>query len=171
MTLKRDNSQELSEMFHVTRWHDYQRISFLPMTNVTFLKSLYREWPIPFQPKINTLLKSNLKSERPEGPTIERWREGDDHVEDRHGRQEEDEQQHAEVEVVGSGSFKDSGLGNIAAHHSPALEIHGCVEPEDVDTWKARGKEGAHPRKESEHCSIPSPMPSCPRPAHFTLLL
>lgn len=82
---------------------------------------------------------------RPEGSTIKRWRERDDHVQDRHGGQEEDEKQHAKVEVVGSGSFKDSGLRNIAAHHSPALEIHGCVEPEDVDAWKARGKEGAHP--------------------------
>ena len=94
------------------------------------------------------MFKSNLKYETPEGPTIKGWWEGDDHVEDGHGGQEEDEQQHAKVEVVGSGSFKDSGLRNIAAHHSPALEVHGCVEPEDVDAWKARGKEGAHPRKE-----------------------
>lgn len=35
--------------------------------------------------------KSNLKYKRPEGPTIKRWREGDDHVQDWHGGQEEDE--------------------------------------------------------------------------------
>lgn len=91
--------------------------------------------------------KSNLKYKRPEGPTIKRWREGDDHVQDWHGGQEEDEQQHAEVEVVGSGSFEHPGLGNIAAHHSPALEIHGCVETEDVDAREARSEEGAHPRR------------------------
>lgn len=116
--------------------------------------------------------KSNLKYQRPERPTIKRRWEGDNHVQNGHGGQEEDEEQHPKVEVVGSGSFEDPGLGNIAAHHSPTLEIHGCVESEDVDAWEARSKEGAHPRKESEHCSVPThySITKMYIPAHFTLL-
>lgn len=80
-----------------------------------------------------------------EGATVERWWEGHDHVQDGHGGQEEDEQQHPQIEVIRSGSFEDPRLRNVATHHSPALEVHGCVEPKDIDAWEAGSEEGAHP--------------------------
>lgn len=89
------------------------------------------------------------QKQEPEGATIKRRWEGYDHVQDGHGGQEEDEQQHAEVEIIRSGSFEDPGLRNIATHHGPALEVHGCVESQDVDAWEAGSEEGAHPRKKN----------------------
>lgn len=112
---------------------------------------LYNEWPFLSPP-----LKENYaqnKSQRfvniPERATIKRWWEGHDHVQDGHGGQEEDEQEHSQVEVIRSGSFEDPGLRNIATHHSPALEVHGCMEPKDIDAWEAGSEEGAHPRKKN----------------------
>lgn len=90
-----------------------------------------------------------FQRQEPEGATVERWREGYNHVQDGHGGQEEDEQQHAQVEVVRSGSFEDPGLGDVATHHGPALEVHGCVESENIDAWEAGGEEGAHPGRKT----------------------
>lgn len=48
-----------------------------------------------------TKLHPNVISKtRPEGATIERWRERHNHVQDGHGGQEEDEQQHSQVEII-----------------------------------------------------------------------
>lgn len=90
-----------------------------------------------------------FQRQEPERATVKRWREGHDHVKDGHGGQEEDEQEHAQVEIIRSGSLEDSGLRNIATHHGPALEVHGCVESKDIDAWEAGSKERAHPRKEN----------------------
>lgn len=90
-----------------------------------------------------------FQRQEPEGPTIKGRREGHDHVQDRHGGQEEDKQEHPQVEIIRSGSFEDPGLRNVAAHHGPALEVHGRVESEDIDAREAGGKEGAHPRKKN----------------------
>lgn len=94
--------------------------------------------------------ESNYKHHRPEGTAVKRRWQGHYHVEDRHGGQEEDEQQHAQVEIIGSGGFEDPGLRNVAAHHGPALEVHGCVESKNIDAREARCKEGAHPGKKTE---------------------
>lgn len=109
-----------------------------------------------------------FQRQAPEGATVKRWREGDDHVEDRHGGQEKDEQEHAQVEIIRSGSFEDSGLRDVATHHGPALEVHGCVEPKDIDAWEAGSKERAHPRKENR-TRVNSGLPSGTRP-HSTCL-
>lgn len=119
-----------------------QKILFLQI-KMTLLGENTIAYTIPFPPPPQV----ELQRQEPEGATIKRWREGYDHVQHGHGGQEEDEQEHSQVEVIGSGSLEDPGLRNIATHHSPALEVHGCVEPKDIDSWQAGGEEGAHPRK------------------------
>lgn len=104
-----------------------------------------------------------FQRQEPEGATVKRWREGDDHVQDGHGGQEEDEQEHAQVEIILSGSFEDSGLGDVATHHGPALEVHGCVESKDIDAWEAGSKERAHPKKENR-AQVNSGLPCRTRP-------
>lgn len=111
--------------------------------------SLYDEWPFPSPPLKENFAQKKLQRQEPEGATVERWWEGHDHVQDGHGGQEEDEQQHPQIEVIRSGSFEDPRLRNVATHHSPALEVHGCVEPKDIDAWEAGSEEGAHPGKKN----------------------
>lgn len=100
--------------------------------------------------------KQHFQRPEPEGATVKRWRQRHDHVQDGHGGQEEDEQQHAQVEVIRSGSFEDPGLRDVATHHGPALEVHGCVESKDIDAWEAGGEEGAHPGKTNVPLLSPS---------------
>lgn len=90
-----------------------------------------------------------FQRQEPERATVKGWWEGYDHVQHRHGGQEEDEQEHAQVEIIRSGSLEDSGLRNVATHHGPALEVHRCVESKDIDAWEAGSKERAHPREEN----------------------
>lgn len=68
----------------------------------------------------------------PEGPTVKGRRDGDNGVDGRQGGQEEDDEQHGHVEVVGARGLEDSFLWDVAAHHSPALEVHGHVEAQEI---------------------------------------
>lgn len=112
------------------------------------------DWPFLSPNLKENSAQMEFQRQEPEGATVKRWREGDNHVQDGHGGQEEDEQEHAQVEIIGSGSFEDSGLRDVATHHGPALEVHGCVESKDIDAWEAGSKERAHPRKENRIRSI-----------------
>lgn len=68
----------------------------------------------------------------PEGSTVKGRGDGDDGVDGRQSGKEEDDQQHGHVEVVGARGLEDPFLGHIAAHDGPALQVHGHVEPEDI---------------------------------------
>lgn len=80
------------------------------------------------------LKRSPEQASVPEGATVKRRRNGDDGVDGRQGGQEEDDQQHGHVKVVGARGLEDSFLWHITAHHSPALQVHGHVEPEDIQS-------------------------------------
>ncbi len=81
----------------------------------------------------------------PEGSTVKGRRDGDDGVDGRQSGQEEDDQQHGHVEVVGARGFENSFLRHIATHNSPTLQIHGHVEAEDIQGRQAGGIESPHP--------------------------
>ncbi len=81
----------------------------------------------------------------PERSTVKGRGDGDDGVDGRQSGQEEDDQQHGHVEVVGARSLEDSFLRHITAHHGPALQVHGHVEPKDVQGRQAGGIESTHP--------------------------
>lgn len=85
----------------------------------------------------------------PEGSTVKGGRDGDDGVDGRESGQEENNQQHGHVEVVRARGFEDPFLRHITAHHGPALQIHGHMEPEDVQSWQAGGIERTHPGGEN----------------------
>lgn len=87
-----------------------------------------------------------MNSNRPERTAVKRWRDGDNGVDNRQRGEEENEQQHGHVEVVRSRGFEDSLVGNIAAHHSPTLQVHGSMQTDDIDGWEARCVKRAHPR-------------------------
>lgn len=36
-------------------------------------------------------------------------------------------------------------MRDIAAHHSPTLQVHGSVEADHIDSWKAGCIKGTHP--------------------------
>lgn len=86
----------------------------------------------------------------PEGSTVKGGRDGDDSVDGRQSGQEKDDQQHSHVEVVRTRGFEDPFLRHITAHHSPALQIHGHVESEDVQSWQTGGIESTHPGGENK---------------------
>lgn len=143
-----------------------QRISLLHTKMPSFennQNNSYNDWPFLSPSLKENYAQMEFQRQEPEGATVKRWREGDDHVQDGHGGQEEDEQKHAQVEIIRSGSFEDSGLRDIATHHGPALEVHGCVESKDIDAWEAGSKERAHPRKENR-TRVNSGLPSRTRP-------
>lgn len=95
------------------------------------------------------LQKVEIKCKEPERTTVERWWDGDNGVHSRQCGEEEDEKQHGHVEVIGSGSLEDPFLGDIAAHHCPALQVHRCVEAEHIDCWETRSIKRSHPRREA----------------------
>lgn len=81
----------------------------------------------------------------PEGPAVKGGREGHDGVGHWQEAEEEHQQQEAHVEVVGPGGFEHALVGHVAAHHCPALEVHGGQETQHVDAHQSRGIEGTHP--------------------------
>lgn len=81
----------------------------------------------------------------PEGSTVKGRRNGDDGVYGRQSGQEEDDQQHSHVKVVGARGLENSFLRHVTAHYSPALQVHGHVEPQDIQGRKAGGIERTHP--------------------------
>lgn len=83
----------------------------------------------------------------PEGATVERGWEGHDGVGHRQEAEEEHQQQQAHVEVVGPGGFKHTLVGHVAAHHCPALEVHGGQQAQDIDAYQSRSIEGTHPER------------------------
>lgn len=91
-----------------------------------------------------------MKRKRPERATVKRWWNGDNGVHSRQCRKEENEKQHGHVEVVWSGGFEDSLLGNIAAHHCPALQVHWSMESEHIDCWETWSIKRSHPRKKKQ---------------------
>lgn len=68
---------------------------------------------------------SSLLFNSPEWPAVERWRERHNSVDDRQEAEKQHEQQEPHVEVVGPGGLENSLMRNIAAHHCPALVVHG----------------------------------------------
>lgn len=92
------------------------------------------------------------KTSLPERSTVKGRRNGDDGVDGRQSGQEEDDQQHGHVEVVGARGLEDPFLRDITAHDGPALQVHGHVEAEDVQGGQAGGVESTHPvGKQAEH--------------------
>lgn len=87
--------------------------------------------------------------QKPERTTVKRWWDGNNGVHSRQCREKKDEKQHGHVEVIGSGSFEDPLLGDVAAHHCPALQVHRSVEAEHVDCWETWSIKRSHPRKEA----------------------
>lgn len=71
----------------------------------------------------------------PEWPAVEGGREGHDGVGHRQEAEEEHQKQEAHVEVVGSGGFEHALVGDVAAHHCPALEVHGGQQTQHVDAY------------------------------------
>lgn len=69
----------------------------------------------------------------PERAAVKGGREGHDGVGHRQKAEEEHQQQQAHVEVVGSGGFENTLVGDVAAHHCPALEVHGGQQAKDVN--------------------------------------
>lgn len=82
---------------------------------------------------------------RPKGSAVEGRRDGDDGVDGGQRGQEEDDQQHGHVEVVGARRLEDALLRRIAAHDRPALQVHGHVEAQHVERRQARRVERTHP--------------------------
>lgn len=81
----------------------------------------------------------------PEWSTVEGRRYGDDGVDGGQRGQEQDDQQHGHVEVVGARSFEDSLLRYITAHDGPTLQIHGHMQSEDIQSRKAGRIKRSHP--------------------------
>lgn len=61
----------------------------------------------------------------PEWPVVKGGRKGHDGVGHGQEAEEEHQQQEAHVEVVGAGGLEHAFVGDAAAHHRPALEVHG----------------------------------------------
>lgn len=131
-----------------TTWTD--NISLLQNSPSDWLRA---PWPFPGGRDTRTLSPCSLSSlpregshERvPEGPAVKGGREGHDGVGHRQEAEEQHQQQEPHVEVVGPGGFEHALVGDVAAHHSPALEVHGAQQTQHVDTHQARRVEGAHP--------------------------
>lgn len=88
----------------------------------------------------------------PEWPAVKGGWKGHDGVGHRQEAEEKHQQQEAHVEVVGSGGFEHAFVGDVAAHHCPALEVHGGQQAQHVDAHQSWGIEGAHPgRAETAH--------------------
>lgn len=81
----------------------------------------------------------------PEGSAVKGRGDSDDSVDGRKSGKEKDDQQHGHVEVIGARGLEDSFLRHITAHHSPALQVHGHMEPEDVQGRQAGSIESTHP--------------------------
>ena len=85
----------------------------------------------------------HLLSSSPEWTTVEGGGDGHDGVDGRQGGEEEDDQQHGHVEVVGAGGLEDALLRDVAAHDSPALQVHGDVEAQHVQSRQTGGRGSA----------------------------
>ena len=92
------------------------------------------------------LLPSNRDC-APEWPAVEGGRKGHDGVGHGQEAEEEHQQQEAHVEVVGAGGLEHAFMGDIAAHHRPALEVHGGQQAQHIDAHQSWGVEGTHPRR------------------------
>lgn len=110
--------------------------------SVPQVAACYQMEPLPPCRKLSPATES-----APEGAAVKRGWERHDGVCHRQEAEEEHQQQQAQVEVVGSGGFKHTLVGNIAAHHCPALEVHGSQQAQDVDAHQSWGVEGAHPER------------------------
>lgn len=92
----------------------------------------------------------DIKCEGPEWAAVKGWWDRDNSVHSRQSREEENKEQHGHVEVIGSRGFEDPLVRDIAAHHSPALQIHRGVETEHIDSWQAWSIKRTHPRNKEE---------------------
>lgn len=81
----------------------------------------------------------------PEWPAVKGGREGHDGVGHWQEAEEEHQQQEAHVEVVGTGGFEHTFMGDVAAHHRPALEVHGGQQAQHIDAHQSWSIERAHP--------------------------
>lgn len=93
----------------------------------------------------------------PEWSAVEGGWEGHDGVSHWQEAEEEHQQQEAHVEVVGLGGFEHAFVGHIAAHHCPALEVHGGQQAQHVDAYQSRSVEGAHPGRAEIAYSVGPP--------------
>ena len=84
-------------------------------------------------------------SNAPEWPAVKGGRQRHDGVGHWQEAEEEHQQQEAHVEVVGSRGFEHTFVGNVTAHHCPALEVHGGQQAQHIDAHQSRGIKGAHP--------------------------
>lgn len=102
---------------------------------------------IVIESQSNQIVSARLleKASLPEGSTVKWGGDGDDGVDGRQSGQEEDDQQHGHVEVVGARGLENPFLRHITAHYGPALQVHRHVEPEDVQGRQAGGIESTHP--------------------------
>lgn len=107
---------------------------------------------VPEQTTLGEELLPCNRSYAPEWSAVEgRW-EGHDGVGHRQEAEEEHQQQEPHVEVVGSGGFEHAFVGHVAAHHCPALEVHGGQQAQHIDAYQSWSIEGAHPeRAETAH--------------------
>lgn len=111
-------------------------------SNIRFFPLKQEENICDDQSKCNRFMR---KLWGPEGAAVKGRGDGDNGVDGRKRGQEEDDQQHGHVEVVGAGGLEDSFLRHIAAHDSPTLQVHGHVEPQHIQGRQAGGVEGPHP--------------------------
>lgn len=86
----------------------------------------------------------------PEGSTIEWRRHGHHGVDHRHEAEEEHDKQDAHVEVVRAWRFEHSLMRDITAHYSPALEIHGGHQAQNVYTHQSWGIKCTHPKENAQ---------------------
>lgn len=102
----------------------------------------------------------------PEGSAI-KWRwNGNDGVDGWQSGEEEDDQKHGHIEIIRAWGFEDPLLWDVAAHHSPALQIHGDMEPQDIHGRQAGGIEGTHPEGKGNLSSLILVFTGCTKKAY-----